>query len=346
MKRAFMIGVSGVMLTNEEKDFIHASKPAGLILFARNISTSEQLRKLIGSFHETVNEPDALVLIDQEGGRVQRLRPPLAPNYPSAEVIGDIYKKKIEKGVRSAWLAGRLIADDLCKHGIDVDCDPVLDLRLPGAHDVIGNRSYGDNVATVVALASAKMDGLTAGGILPVIKHVPGHGRAHADSHLELPHVEAGHDELSKSDFATFKALNTAPFGMTAHVVYEDIDRVAPATTSKKLVQEVIRGEIGFDGALMTDDLGMKALSGSFADRAKSSLEAGCDIVLHCSGIMEEMRDVAGAVPELSGKSLARFETALKMRRKPEALNRREAETELKSLLAEAGMETSFELVA
>jgi beta-N-acetylhexosaminidase len=346
MKRAFMIGVSGFALTQEEKDFIRSAKPAGLILFARNVSAHEQLRALIRSFHETLNEPDALVLIDQEGGRVQRLRPPLSPNYPSAEAIGGIYLKDKKKGARAAWLTGRLIANDLFSHNIDVDCDPVLDLRVPGAHDIIGNRSYGNSVEIVVALGAAKMDGLMAGGVLPVIKHMPGHGRAHADSHLELPRVETGHAELSKTDFATFKALHRAPFGMSAHVVYEDIDSAMPATTSKKLVQDIIRAEIGFDGALMTDDLGMKALSGSFADRAKRSLEAGCDIVLHCSGILDEMRDVAQAVPELSGKSLARYEAALKMRRKPESLNRREAETELKSLLAEAGAESSFELVA
>jgi beta-N-acetylhexosaminidase len=346
MKRAFMIGIGGFTLTPDEKDFIRKFKPAGLILFARNVSSHEQIRELIRSFREALAEKDALVLIDQEGGRVQRLRPPLAPNYPSAEVIGGIYRQDAAKGARAAWLAGRLIADDLYNLGIDVDCDPVLDLRMPGAHDVIGNRSYGDKVETVVALASAKMEGLMAGGVLPVIKHMPGHGRAGADSHHELPKVGASHAELSKTDFATFKALNKAPFAMSAHVVYEDIDSAAPATTSKKLVQSVIRAEIGFDGALMTDDLGMKALAGSFADRAKRSLDAGCDIVLHCSGVMDEMRDVASAAPELSNRALARFDRALGMRREPESLNRFDAEQELKNLLAEAGVESDFELVA
>ena len=346
MKRAFIIGVSEQTLTGEEKKFIGSIRPVGLILFARNISSHDQVRALIRSFHETLGEKDALVLIDQEGGRVQRLRPPLAPNYPSAGAINGIYQKDSKKGARAAWLAGRLIADDLYAHGFNVDCDPVLDLRIPDAHDIIGDRSYGADVQTVTVLAKAKMDGLMAGGVLPVIKHIPGHGRAGVDSHHELPHVDTPPAELSKTDFSTFKAFRKAPFAMSAHVVYTAIDAQAPATTSRKLVQDIIRAEIGFDGALMTDDLGMKALSGSFADRAKRSFAAGCDIALHCSGVMDEMRDLAREVPELSGKSLERLNRALSLRRVPEALNRFDAEIELKTLLAEAGMEKSLELVA
>ncbi len=346
MKRAFMIGVGAQVLTENERAFIRSMRPAGLILFARNISSHHQVCALIRDFRDMLGDPGASVLVDQEGGRVQRLRPPLAPNYPSAQAIGDVYLKDTKKGQRAGWLAGRLIGDDLYPLGIDVDFDPVTDLRVSGAHDVIGSRAYGETVDTVVALAKAKMEGLFAAGVLPVIKHIPGHGRAKADSHHELPQVDTKHAELSATDFAPFKALNDAPFAMSAHVVYTDIDPAAPATTSKKVVQEIIRGEIGFDGLLFTDDLGMKALSGSFAVRTMRALEAGCDIALHCSGDLDEMRDVARAAPELAGKSLARYERALAMRRKPEPFNRREAESELKDLLAEAGAASSFELVA
>jgi beta-N-acetylhexosaminidase len=321
-------------------------KPAGLILFARNISTPDQIRALVRAFRDALDDQNAPVLIDQEGGRVQRLRPPLAPNYPSAEVISKIYLQDTKKGMHAAWLAGRLIGADLYELGMNVDCDPVLDLRIPGAHDVIGARSYGAKVETIIALARAKMEGLLASGVLPVIKHIPGHGRASVDSHLELPSVGAKHAELSSTDFVPFKALNNAPFAMTAHVVYTDIDQNAPATTSKKLVQDVIRREIGFDGVLMTDDLGMKALSGSFADKTKHALEAGCDLILHCSGHMNEMKEIARVTPFLSGKSLQRFEKALSLQSVAKALNRLEAESELKALLAEAGAESSFELVA
>ncbi|MES2906085.1 MAG: beta-N-acetylhexosaminidase [Pseudomonadota bacterium] len=343
MRRALIIGVSGLSLTAEEKEFISSVLPAGLILFARNISGREQLKNLIHDYRDHVGDKKAPVLVDQEGGKVQRLRPPLAPNYPNAQIMGEIYQRDTKKGIRAAWLNARLIGDDLHSFGFNVDCDPVLDLKISGAHDIIGTRAYGETVESIVALAQAKIEGLLAAGVLPVIKHIPGHGRARADSHLELPVVKTSHAELSKTDFAPFKALKTAPFAMTAHVVYADIDKDNPATTSKTMIEDVIRGEIGYEGALMSDDLGMKALSGSFADRAAKSLEAGCDLILHCSGAMDEMRDIESVVPRLSGQALLRYEAALAQLHVPQPFNRDEAEAELKSLLAEANAEASFE---
>lgn len=343
MKRALITGVGGFALTADEKKFISSVQPVGLVLFARNISGRDQLLNLIREFREFLGDRQAPVLIDQEGGRVQRLRPPLAPNYPAAQTIGEIYKRNAKKGARAAWLAGRLIGDDLQNFCVNVDCDPVLDLPVPGAHGVIGTRAYAETVEAVIALAEAKIEGLMAAGVLPVIKHIPGHGRAGADSHHELPVVKTSHAELSTSDFATFKAFKSAPFAMTAHVVYADIDPQAPATTSKKMIQDVIRGEIGYTGALMSDDLGMKALAGSFAERAARALEAGCDLILHCSGNMDEMQDIARVVPELSGESLRRTNAALARRTEPQPFNRRDAEAELKTLLAEADAATSFE---
>lgn len=345
MRRALIIGVSGHALTRQEKDFISTINPAGLILFARNISGHDQIRSLVQSYRDIIGNNKAPVLIDQEGGRVQRLRPPLAPNYPAAEIISSIYHMDKEKGRRAAWLAGRLIGDDLHRLGIDVDCDPVLDLRVKGAHDIIGSRAYGHAVDEVVDLAKAKVKGLLDSGVLPVIKHIPGHGRAGADSHFELPVVNTPHNELSATDFAPFKAFSDAAFAMTAHVVYTDIDAERPATTSNKLIANVIRGEIGYYGCLMTDDLGMKALSGSFADRATKSLAAGCDLILHCSGNREEMQDIASVVPELSGEALQRYNAALDQRRPPDPLDRGKAELELKDLLQLIDAQDSFEML-
>ena len=349
MRKALIIGVSGLTLTQDETDFITREKPAALILFARNIQDNAQVKALVQSYRDCVG-PDAAgriapVLIDQEGGKVQRLRPPLAPNYPSAEAISAVFQKDAAKGRRAAFLAGRLIGDDLHALGIDVDCDPVLDLRIRGAHDIIGSRAYGDTVEAIVTLAQAKIDGLLAAGVLPVIKHIPGHGRAASDSHFELPIVMTPHTELSQTDFAPFKPFAKAAFAMTAHVVYADIDSWAPATTSNKLIANIIRGEIGYAGCLMTDDLGMKALSGSFASRAQKAIEAGCDLILHCSGTMDEMREIAPHAPELAGKALDRFNAAMAQRKAPQAFERQDAEQELKNLLDEAGVENAFEML-
>lgn len=311
MRKAFITGIAGTTLTVEEAHLVREARPAGLILFARNIKTLGQVRCVIDSFKATVGTEDVLILIDQEGGRVQRVRPPLASRLPPAAAYAAHHSNDVAGALRSAWLVARLLAEELRSFGINCDCAPVLDVPVPGAHDVIGNRAFGNEWRVIAALGKAFAEGLMAGGILPVIKHIPGHGRALADSHLGLPVVTTGRPDLENSDFAPFKALAYLPAAMTAHVVYSAIDAVSPASTSRRVTSDVIRGHCGFDGLLMSDDVGMRALSGSFSERARAVCEAGSDLILHCSGILAEMRDVAQAAPELAGKSLARFERCL-----------------------------------
>jgi beta-N-acetylhexosaminidase len=275
---------------------------------------------------------NAPILIDQEGGRVQRMGPPVWQAYPAArrfESIGDPLLR--QAAVR---LSARLMAHDLRSVGIDVDCAPVADVPTPGAHDVIGDRAYGHEVGEVSRLARACAEGLLAGAVLPVIKHIPGHGRATADSHHALPVVAVSREELARSDFLAFRHLADMPAAMTAHVVYAAIDRKRPATVSRKIVHDVIRGDFGFDGLLITDDLSMKALGGSFASRTRAALAAGCDLVLHCHGIMHEMEEIASVAPVLRGKAKARAETALaRIRHLPEPLDVVAARARLVSLL-------------
>ncbi|MFZ2469824.1 MAG: glycoside hydrolase family 3 N-terminal domain-containing protein, partial [Parvibaculum sedimenti] len=240
-----------------------------------------------------------------------RLRPPHWRAYPAGRRFGDLYAVSKEQGLEAARLGARLIAAELLSLGINVDCLPVLDVPVPGAHDVIGDRAYGLTPEPVIALGRAAAEGLLAGGVLPIIKHIPGHGRAGVDSHLSLPVVDNGHATLAATDFAPFRALADMPLAMTAHVVYAALDAAAPATTSAKVISEVIRREIGFDGFLMSDDLSMQALAGTLAERTRASLAAGCDIVLHCNGKMDEMQAVALEVPSLAGKALARSDAAL-----------------------------------
>jgi beta-N-acetylhexosaminidase len=308
---AAILGCSGPALTREETAFFQAVKPWGFILFARNVESPDQVKRLVAALRETVGRDDAPVLIDQEGGRVQRLRPPIAPNYPGGSALGALYRSDRDAGLRAAWLMARLHAFDLQRFGISADCLPVLDVPIEGASDVIGTRAYGKDPATVTALGRAAAEGLMSGGVLPVMKHVPGHGRAFSDSHLELPKVDTPLAELRRHDFAPFKALADLPMAMTAHVVYTAIDAAAPATTSKKVVSDIVRGEIGFDGLLISDDTSMKALSGDFPDKAAAILAAGCDIVLHCNGVMEEMRGIVSRTVPLQGRSLQRAERAL-----------------------------------
>ncbi|MDP3898879.1 MAG: beta-N-acetylhexosaminidase [Mesorhizobium sp.] len=309
--KAMILGCSGLTLTEDEIAFFRDERPWAFILFARNVSEPQQIRDLAASLRDCAGRPDALVFIDQEGGRVQRLRPPLAPNYPPGAALGALYQSDRAAGLRATWLLSRLHAFDLKRYGITADCLPVLDVPVEGAHDVIGNRAYGKDPDTVAALGRAAAEGLLAGGVLPVIKHIPGHGRAFADSHHALPRVDTPIGELRGHDFAPFKALSDIGMAMTAHVIYSAIDANNPATTSAKMIADVIRGEIGFDGLLMSDDLSMKALSGDFAARAAASLAAGCDVVLHCNGVMDEMRAVASMVPPLSGKALDRADKAM-----------------------------------
>jgi len=314
---AAIYGCEGTSLTDAEKRFFAEVRPWGFIVFARNIDTPEQVKRLVGELRTAAGH-DAPVLIDQEGGRVARLRPPHWRAYPAGRRFGDLYARSKEQGLEAARLGACLIAAELHALGINVDCLPVLDVPVPGAHDVIGDRAYGLTPDPVIALGRAAAEGLLAGGVLPVIKHIPGHGRAGVDSHLSLPVVDSDLATLRQTDFAPFKALADMPLAMTAHVVYAALDAEAPATTSAKVISEVIRQEIGFDGFLMSDDLSMQALAGTLAERARASLAAGCDIVLHCNGKMDEMLAIASEVPTLSGKSLARSNAALVRLTRPE----------------------------
>jgi beta-N-acetylhexosaminidase len=262
------------------------------------------------------------VLIDQEGGRVQRLGPPHWPKYPPGRAYGQVGANDPLTRRELTRLGARLMAHDMRVLGINVDCVPVLDVPQPGAHAIVGDRAYGEDADAIALLGRAAAEGLIAGGVLPVIKHIPGHGRAKADSHEALPVVDASYDELSAVDFAPFRALSDMPMAMTAHVVYPAIDRKRPATTSRKVIREVIRREIGFDGLLMTDDLSMKALSGDFTERASAALKAGCDVVLHCNGDMAEMAAVTKGVGRLKGRSKRRAEGAMaRLARTPEPLD-------------------------
>lgn len=341
--RAFITGVSGLVLTADEVAFLRETKPWALILFARNVSTPEQVVALVAAFRAAVGQADAPVLIDQEGGRVQRLRQPHWAHYPPQDVFGQLFALDEAMGLRGAYLLGRLIGDDLIRLGITVDCTPCIDLYIEEAHKIIGNRAFSPYPAVIAALAKAKISGLLEAGVLPVIKHIPGHGRAMADSHEELPVVHTSRAELEASDFAPFRALNDAPLAMTAHVVYAAIDAAAPATTSKVMIGDVIRRWIGFDGALMSDDLSMKALAGDFADRARASFAAGCDLALHCNGDLTEARPVADASPVLAGDALRRVSAAMDLRTahlKP--FDRAAAEAEFVGLLEKVDAVASF----
>ena len=309
--KAMILGCAGKALTPEEERFFRAEKPWGFILFARNIASADEVRALCADLRAAVGRADAPVFIDQEGGRVQRIKAPIAPAYPPAAELGAIYRRDRTAGLRAAWLMSRLHAFDLKRLGITADCLPVLDVPVEGANDVIGNRAYGHDPETVAALGRAAADGLLAGGVAPVIKHIPGHGRAFADSHLALPVVDAPLAELRARDFAPFKALNDLAMAMSAHVVYSAIDPDRPGTTSPIVVNDIIRGEIGFDGLLMSDDVSMKALAGSFAEKTRAIIAAGCDMVLHCNGVMAEMAEVAANAPVLAGRAAERAGRAL-----------------------------------
>ena len=311
MTSAAILGCAGQVLSPEEAAFFRDVQPWGFILFRRNVDTPDQVRRLVDDLRATVGRADAPVMIDQEGGRVQRLTLPHWPRYPAGRGYGALRTNDPEAKQAFTRLGARLMAADLARLGINVDAVPVLDVPQPGAHDVIGDRAYSDRVDEICRLGRAAAEGLIAGGVLPIIKHIPGHGRAMADSHLELPRVATDRATLSAVDFQPFRALSDMPMAMTAHVIYEAVDARRPATTSRTAIRDVIRGDIGFGGLLMSDDLSMKALSGDFASRTRQSLAAGCDVVLHCNGSMEEMTAIAAAVKPLSGKARVRAEAAL-----------------------------------
>ena len=335
--KAFVSGCAGLRLTVEEAAFFAEEQPWGLILFRRNCESPDQVRELVDSFRTAAGRPAAPVLIDQEGGRVRRLQPPAWPDYPACRVLGEIAVDDPGRGRRAAWLHGRLIAADLDDVGVTVDCLPVLDVVVPGASEAIGNRSFGSDAGLVAILGRAIADGLLAGGICPVVKHMPGQGRATSDSHHDLPVVAADLDTLAESDFAPFVALADLPAAMTSHVVYSAVDPSRPATTSPIVIRDIIRQRIGFDGLLMSDDVSMKALSGDYGERAAAIHDAGCDIVLHCNGRIEEMRAIADAAPRLAGRSGERADRLHGSIHPPSPFDRDAAREEFVALTASAG---------
>lgn len=333
--RAIIVGSSGLELTADETAFIREAQPWGFILFKRNVSSPDQVRHLTASFRDLVARDDAPVLIDQEGGRVQRMGPPHWPKYPPGRAYGRLSHNDEIARRELARLGARLMAHDLRAVGINVDCVPVLDVPVPGAHDIIGDRAYGRDPESVAVLGRAASEGLLAGGVLPVIKHMPGHGRAGADSHHALPVVDAPLEALRAHDFRPFRHLADMPLAMTAHVVYTAIDPEHPATTSRLVMDTVIRGEIGFDGLVMSDDLSMQALSGTLGERAAAAFAAGCDVALHCNGVLEEMAAVADEAPALAGEAERRAEQALaRIRHLPEPLDPDEAHARFAAALA------------
>src|SRR6201985_253410 len=331
--RAFITGISGTELSAAERDFIRAERPGGFILLKRNVQTAAQVPRLVAELRAVNAQPDAPVLIDQEGGRVQRLGPPNWPVYPPGAIFDALYDIDPSAGLWAARLSSRLIADDLAQLGITVDCLPLADVPVAGADAVIGDRAYGTDPGKVAAIARAVTQGLEQGGVLPVLKHIPGHGRANVDTHFRLPVVDTPRAELERTDFAAFQPLADLPMAMTAHVVFSALDPAQPATTSATIIEQVIRGSIGFQGLLMSDDVSMNALAGSVAERTRAIVTAGCDMILHCNGNFDEMQDVAGETPALSGKPLERAKRALASRGAPQPFDRAAAQAELDAMM-------------
>ena len=308
--QAAIYGLAGPELTADERDFFRDADPAGYIVFRRNCETHEQLRRLTDGLRSIHGREDVPILIDQEGGRVARMRPPVWPAFPKAEAFAQLYRTAPMSAIEATRANAQAIAVVLREAGVNVDCLPLLDVRREGAHDIIGDRALGSEPMQVAALGRAVLDGLRAGGVVGVVKHMPGHGLSRADSHLELPVVDAAEEEL-ETDIEPFRTLREAPMGMTSHLLYTAWDAERPASQSPFVIEEIIRGRIGFDGFLMSDDLGMQALSGTQGERARLCVEAGCDVGLHCSGAMEEMVSVASEVPALSEKGRERLERAM-----------------------------------
>src|SRR5882757_2105328 len=336
-RRAFITGIAGTELSAAEREFIAAEQPWGFILFKRNIDNPSQVAALNSELRSIVGDVDAPVLIDQEGGRVQRFARPNWPVYPPGALFGRLYDIDSALGLTAARLSARLIADDLLKVGVTVDCLPLADVPVAGADAVSGDRAYGTEPGKVAAIARAVTDGLEQGGILPVLKHIPGHGRATADTHYSLPVVDTPEDELNRTDFAAFQSLADLPMAMTAHVVFSAVDAAHPATTSATMIERVIRGFVGFQGLLMSDDVSMNALAGSIAERTRAVFAAGCDVVLHCNGKLDEMHQVARETPELSGRTMERARRALAARKPPQAFDRTAARAELDTLISQLG---------
>ena len=306
MSKAVILGVQGYELLDEEMEFFKQEKPVGFILFSRNVKDKTQLKSLVKSLKDCLGNEDVPILIDQEGGRVARMKEPHWKKYPAGKYFADIYEENPAQAKELLFKNFAEIAADLMEVGINVDCAPVLDILTDKTHAVIGDRAYGKNAHQVSDLGRKVCEGLLSKGVYPVIKHIPGHGRGTSDSHLELPIVDASLEELRASDFAPFKDLRDQKFAMTAHILYNSIDKENCATTSKAAIK-LIREEIGFQNILMSDDVSMKALQGSFYDKSKAILNAGCDLVLHCNGDMKEMVEINSALPQINDKFWEKF---------------------------------------
>jgi beta-N-acetylhexosaminidase len=332
-----VLGLAGPRLTDAERSLFQSLDPAGFILFARNIESLEQVRALTESLRSLSGRSELSILIDQEGGRVARLKPPLVPAFPPAAVFGAAWEKAPATAMAAARANAEAIGVMLASLGISVDCLPLLDVPQEGAHDVIGDRAFARDPLAVAALGRASLDGLQRAGVVGVVKHVPGHGRAGADSHLDLPVIPASADEL-ETDLAPFRSLADAPMAMTAHILYPAWDGELCATLSSTIIRDIIRGGIGFDGLLISDDLGMHALAhqpgaGDMGRRAALSLAAGCDIALHCSGNMAEMEAIAAEVPQIGAEAVARLERAMAWRRRARVPREGEADS-IEALIA------------
>ena len=305
-----IFGLSGLELTDDERELFRSSDPLGFILFARNIDTPTQVLALTDALRELSGRADLPILVDQEGGRVARLGPPHWRGWPPAREFADAFARDPERARAAALCNYQALALDLVALGITVDCAPVLDVPVPGAHDIIGNRAFGEDPATIATLGAALLEGFSRVGVVGVIKHIPGHGRSRADSHEALPRVSAPAQELQR-DLQPFRALADAPMAMTAHIVYEAWDEQHCATLSPRIISDVIRGDIGFDGLLMSDDLDMKALAGPVPQRGAAALQAGCDVALNCWGRIDDMRGLAEVLPSASADCLRRLSSAM-----------------------------------
>ncbi len=308
LPRAAIFGCAGLDLTADERAFFRDANPLGFILFARNIDTPERALRLTEELRSCVARAEAPILIDQEGGRVARLKPPHWRKAPPAKVFGELYARHPEHGLEATRLNSMLLAADVASIGCDVDCLPVLDIAFAETHTVIGDRAYAATPEAVAALGRAAGEGLAAQGVMPIVKHIPGHGRATVDSHLALPRVTASRETLERTDFLPFKFLADLPWAMTGHLLFDAVDPDNAITVSASGVRDIIRGHIGFDGLLLSDDLTMEALGGSLAERAARSLAAGCDIALHCNGKKDEMTQIASRTGPLSDAAGRRFE--------------------------------------
>jgi beta-N-acetylhexosaminidase len=331
---AAILGIAGCSLSADERRLIRSGNPWGFILFGRNCASPDQVRALVADLRATVDRPEAPVLIDQEGGRVARLGPPHWPRRPPPRRLGELAERDAAAGCEAAWLYARLIAADLAPLGISVNCAPVLDLALRNRTKAIGDRALSADPELTGRLGQAMIEGFLAGGVLPVIKHLPGHGRARRDSHLGLPIVAAGAATMARTDWLPFCACRSLPFAMTAHVLYPALDPTRPATLSPRVIAEVIRKEIGFRGVLLSDDLSMGALRGSLRERTAAARAAGCDVALHCNGDLAEIGEVLGAAGPLEGDSAARAAAALACAHPPEPFDRAAGEARLARLLA------------